>query len=564
MLNLKNRRDSTPVLLLLFLCLSLTMHRLIKVGSSIGMLNTDTEGTAWWIWSRCEGQTQLNHANGIAYPNGFDLSRFPTFNLLDELRIQFARFFGCSTSSIISQLALFPTICLFGNCLAGYFLGRTLFQNKHSAFALGMVCAFSSQILLATRTPLANNVLFLGLISVAFAAKWLQSGERAHLVLLIAFQTLQTLVNVYNGVATLILLGTILLAFPNEQGLYLSRRIKGFFGSLFASVLGLGPLLASQIYLLTQTELQEVYRPVDQGGEILPLSSLFAKDRGIYNWLAPDSLPRPEAGWISSPLLILLLVLLLFSLSSRNGFKSSNRTFVSTCLFIALLLIVLIWDVPPFGFLRSFYFSVLTPLRGVSNFAKIVPVLITIACLKMIQPILLKVSSGVVSSTKVNFVLGSFCLLFLIDNVPISNSYWSLRDVRPFIESYQTQQVTRSIGPVAQFPDFMYGPKWGLPQRFIQLAQMGDHRPRLNGRNFLEIYDSTSAMPLPVDRKTLNVLTRRGATTVILHRALIPADDLEKSISFLRSQGFAEHSHHRELQNDLTYQSLAVTIFELN
>lgn len=533
------------------------------MGSSIGMLNTDTEGTAWWIWSRCEGQTQLTHANGIAYPNGFDLSRFPTFNLLDELRIQFARFSGCSTSSIISQLALFPTICLFGNCLAGYFLGRTLFQNKHSAFALAMVCTFSSQILLATRTPLANNVLFLGFISVAFAAKWLHSRKRTHLVLFIAFQTLQTLVNVYNGVASLILLGTILLAFPNEQCPYLSKRIKGLFGALFASVLGLGPLLASQIYLLTQTELQEVYRPVNQGGEILPLSSLFAKDRGVYNWLAPNSLPRPEAGWISSPLLILVLALLLFSLFRRIGSESSNRTFVAVCLSVALLLLVLIWNVPPFGFLRSFYFSVLAPLRGISNFAKIIPVLITIACLKMIEPCLQKVSSGVISRTKVNLVFFSFCLLFLIDNVPISNSYWLLRDVRPFIENYQSRQVTRSVGPVAHFPDFMYGPKWGLPQRFIQLAQMGDHRPRLNGRNFLEIYDSSSAMPLPVDQRTLKALLRRGATTVILHRALIPVDELEKSISFLRSQDFEEHTHYRELETDRTYQSLAVTIFEL-
>jgi hypothetical protein len=181
----------------------------------------------------------------------------------------------------------------------------------------------------------------------------------------------------------------------------------------------------------------------------------------------------------------------------------------------------------------------------------------------MIQPYLQDVSSRVISRTKVNLVFGSFCLLFLIDNVPISNSYWSLRDVRPFIDSYHSRQVTRSSGPIAQFPDFMYGPKWGLPQRFIQLSQMGDHRPRLNGRNFLEIYESSSAMPLPVDRKTLNALLRRGATTVILHRAFIPPDELEKSIVFMRSQGFEEHTHHRELQNDLTYQSLAMTIFEL-
>ena len=564
MLITKDRRDGKPVLLLLSLCLFMTIHRLVKVNSSVGMLNTDTEGTAWWIWSRCEGQTQLTHANGIAYPNGFNLSRFPTFNLLDEFRIQIARFFGCSTPSIINQLAVFPTICVFGNCLAGFFLGRSLFDNKHSAYALGMVCAFSSQILLATRTPLANNVLFVGFISAAFAAKWLRSRKGLHLVLLIIFQTSQTLINVYNGFTTLILLGTILLACPKEQGSSHLRRIIGLLGALLASVLGLVPLLLNQIYLLTQTDLQEVYRPVDQGGEILPLSSLFAKDRGLYNWLAPSSLPRPEAGWISSPLLILLLLLLVLRLFRRNLFQSSNTIFISTCLFVSALLIVLIWDVPPFESVRSLYFSVLTPLRGVSNFAKIIPVLITIACLSMIQPWLQKAESATISRTNINLIFCAFSLLFLIDNVPISKSYWSLKDIRPFIESYKSRQVTRDVGPVAQFPDFMYGPKWGLPQRFIQLAQMGDHRPRLNGRNFPDIYDSSSAMPLPVDRESLDTLLRRGATTVILHRALIPADELEKSITFLRSQGFEEHDHYRELQNDITYKSLATTIFELD
>jgi hypothetical protein len=60
------------------------------------MLNTDSEGTTWWIWSRCVGQSQLFQASQVAFPNGFDLSRLPVFNLVDELRIQFAQLFDAT------------------------------------------------------------------------------------------------------------------------------------------------------------------------------------------------------------------------------------------------------------------------------------------------------------------------------------------------------------------------------------------------------------------------------------------------------------------------------------
>jgi hypothetical protein len=142
------------------------------------MLNTDTEGTAWWIWSRCVGQSTILRANGISYPYGFDLSRLPVFNHVDETRIQISRLWGCSSTSVIVQLAIFPTICIIGNSICGYLLGQSLFKNKSLAFILGLTTGFSSQILLSTRTPLANNVLFLGLAPGLFATRWLQNRKR--------------------------------------------------------------------------------------------------------------------------------------------------------------------------------------------------------------------------------------------------------------------------------------------------------------------------------------------------------------------------------------------------
>jgi hypothetical protein len=523
------------------------------------MLNTDSEGTTWWIWSRCVGQSQLTRASQVAFPNGFDLSRLPVFNLVDELRIQFAQLFDCSISSIIIQLAIFPTICLVGNSLAGYALGRTLFHNRESAFLLGLTCAFSSQIILATRTPLANNVIFPGLLAVLFATKWLVYRNNQSLVLLVLLQSLQTLMNVYNGFALLILTLAILFAHPSKLGKPFLTRLKGIAAAVVSSVVGLTPLILGQMYLFTQPKLKDIYRPVQISGEILPMSALVSKDRGIYRLLSPSTWPRPEAGWLSTPLILALVVLLiLFWL--RKDRQKEIVIFIRRLLIVATGLVLLIWDVPFFDFLRSFYYEIFFALRGVSNFAKIIPILISIVCLILLQPYL-RINKEPNLRTKL--FIGIFTVLFLIDNVPISSSYWHLQDIRPLIQSYGSPDVRRSSGPIAQFPDFMYGPKWGLPQRFIQLAQIGDKRPRLNGRDFQQLTDGSAAMPLPIDDASLGQLVKRGATTVMLHRALIPVADLEKSLNYLRSRKFEEHRFTLAEHNNPIYQSLDVIVFEL-
>lgn len=70
-------------------------------------------------------------------------------------------------------------------------------------------------------------------------------------------------------------------------------------------------------------------------------------------------------------------------------------------------------------------------------------------------------------------------------------------------------------------------------------------------------------MPLPIDDASLEQLLKRGATTVMLHRALIPAADLEKSLSYLRSREFEEHRFTLPEHNKPIYQTLDVIVFEL-
>jgi hypothetical protein len=527
------------------------------------MLNTDSEGTAWWIWSRCIGQTNLSRANGVAYPNGFNLETLPTFNLIDEFRILVAHMFGCSSSSIIVQLALFPTICLVGNSLAGYFAGRILFQNRLSGFIFGITCAFSSQSLLATRTPLANNVLFFGLLAVAFSAKWLRDGSIFHLILALVSQMMQVLSNVYNGFAFLLILLTVLLAFPASVDLSLIKRTRIASLACLAALIGLGPLIVNQIQLLTNSSFQKIYRPFNAELEVLPFSSLFTKDRGLYDFFGHDSWPRPEAGWISIPLLVGLIYFTFEFFRDAQRDRAINRAVIST-FGVTFLLILIIWDVPGFGYLRRLYFAVFFSLRGVSNFAKVLPLLMGLALLLMVQVVRENHLINRKRPIQSRGVICAFFLLTLADNVPLSQSYWRLHDIRPFISTYGSPDMKIETGPVAEFPDFMYGPQWGLPQRFIQLAQIGDSRPRLNGRDFGQLSDGTNPLPLPVDDLTLNALLNRGATTIILHRNLISPSEFNQSVDFLRSQNFQEHTSVRQGHVDPIYISLDVTIFEID
>ena len=57
--------------------------------------------------------------------------------------------------------------------------------------------------------------------------------------------------------------------------------------------------------------------------------------------------------------------------------------------------------------------------------------------------------------------------------------------------------------------------------------------------------------------------TDSEGTTVMLHRALIPVADLEKSLNYLRSRKFEEHRFTVAKHTNTIYQTLDVIIFEL-
>ena len=245
------KKHILPLFVLLVICLIVMRHSLVHPTTSFGMSSGDTEGTMWWIWTKCKGYNSGSLLNHISEPIGFDISQLPVYNLVDQLRIWMIGLFDCSTSSVILSISLLPISSLVLNTLVSYTLGFQLFRSIWAGTFVALSCSFSSQVLLATRTSLSNNFLAPGLLALVFTVIFLRKGSAISLLGILTATAVQVLCNVYNGALFIFLSITFILFFP-------SLAIKKFINRLYVSVtilgvaiLGLIPLMSSQLYLLS-------------------------------------------------------------------------------------------------------------------------------------------------------------------------------------------------------------------------------------------------------------------------------------------------------------------------
>ena len=132
------------------------------------MANTDNEGTLWWIWSKCVETDTSRIFSHIGAPFGFDHSRMASYNLVDQIRIQIARVGNCSPGTVVATFSLFPVLAMILNAFAGYALGWIVFRSRWAAISVALFGVMSSQVLLSTRTSLANILIAPGIIALAF------------------------------------------------------------------------------------------------------------------------------------------------------------------------------------------------------------------------------------------------------------------------------------------------------------------------------------------------------------------------------------------------------------
>lgn len=559
------------VLPLLFLIISSTVllrHSIIHPMSSIGMSGGDTEGTMWWIWTNCKGYNSGSIVTNISSPLGFDISHLPVYNLVDQCRIWITRLFGCSPASTIAVTALLPLFSLITGSVAAYALGFQLYFSRRAGLFVAVSACFSSQVLLATRTSLANNVLTPGLVALVFAVIYLRKGSKTSLLLLLIATTVQVLCNVYNGA----LFGFIALVFvlflpssclmKSRQRLWSSAAITG------AAILGLGPLLQSQLFLITNSIERDIYRPINQFGETVDPRVLVSRNYAWFDSLAPTSWPRPEAGWISLTHLFAIVAFFLLLITGRLV-KSKERQILLVCLACSIFLIVLIFKIPGTAPIHKFYFNYFGPLRGVSNFAKGIPLLLGIsgpAISHIFQEsrFLPRLSLHKSNQSIKSSIFIVFVAVLMLDNIPRSQDFSTRTSLKP-IANFWNEVPRTTTGSTAHFPDFTYGKEWGFPLRFIQLSQIFRDSHLANGRDYQKRASICSALPTPVNLKALKTLQNRGVTQIILHRNFMIQNDFNAAYQFLAEMGLKHTSYVAPGSNQGSelIRSLDVSVFEL-
>lgn len=559
------------VLPLLFLITSSTIllrHSLINPMSSIGMSGGDTEGTMWWIWTNCKGYNSGSILTNISSPLGFDVSHLPVYNFVDQCRIWVTRLFGCSPASTIAVTALLPLISLITGSLAAYALGFQLFLSRRAGLFVAVSACFSSQVLLATRTSLANNVLTPGLVALVFVVIYLRKGSKTSLLVLLFATTIQVLCNVYNGALFGFLALVFVLFLPSSIVMKFRQRLWSCVAIMGAAILGLGPLLKSQFFLITNSVESNIYRPIDQFGETIDPLVLVSRNYDWFDSLAPSSWPRPEAGWISI-VQLLVVVAFFFLLLTRRLVKSKEFQISVVCLATSIFLVVLVFKIPGTALIHNFYFNYFGPLRGVSNFAKGIPLLLGIcgpAVSRILQesgslPRLSLHKSGQSIKTSV-FI--AFIAVLMLDNIPRSQDFSTRTSLQP-IGNFWKQVPRTTTGSTAHFPDFTYGKEWGFPLRFIQLSQIFMDSHLANGRDYQKRASICSALPTPIDLKSLKTLQNRGITQIILHRNLMIQNDFNAAYQFLAEIGFKHASYKSPVSSQVSEftRSLDVIVFVL-
>ncbi len=549
-----------PVALLIATSGGLLFH-ILRHPFAIGMANTDTEGTLWWIWSRCDGRINGDVATGIAAPYGFDMSRFATFNIVDEARILVSQLTNCDTDATLLIVSLFPFVALTLLLIATYALGWVVTSSRSLSLVLALCGGVGSQILLATRTPLANNLLAPGIFALLFFLRFKQTSRLMNLLAAYVMVSVQLLSNAYNGMAFLIVLFVFIVTFgvASHSPASVLTELSGL---AVSAIVGLFPLLRTQWFLLNDLTARAIYRPVDVSGEVISPLILVSRSHSWFVNLVPDTLPTPEAGWISAPLLIAWLISCRYMFRERLNTERSRLAAASS--FSAILISIIVFEIPGTGLVRSAYFGLLSPLRGVNNYAKVLPLLLALSVVAMSKETLEKYSRAS-RVTRRTVSIGVIAVVFLnvIDSIPTSSTFRernSLASVKDFYARFEDLNA----GNTAHYPVMMYEREWGLPLRFIQLAQMYTGEPVANGRTFDQLQDPCTRLPNPSNAHAYNFLVSRGVSRVVLHRQLMDPTAFKDSTQFLTKEGLRSvslSSSDLSFEKDLD-KALDVVVYE--
>ena len=478
----------------------------------------DTAGTMSYVRSLCLEPTAETTNPLLNYPLGFDISAYPFWNLLDEVRLQATSLFDCSTNSLAIIFALTPLIAMIGNCLAGFIFGYSVTKNNLDGLVIALFGVFSPDILLQTRTSLSNNVLLFGLLSLASMATYCRTLRAHWLVIYASLLTLQIWTNVYVGAGTTFTSFIVIICLlPSSTFLRKLHLLTQIFAATVLSILlGLAPLLRSQWFLMSGSALAPFVRPIET-------------ERSEFREL----LTSPGLLTVGS---ILSVILLVISFARRRSFF---RGVVPFCGVVVIL--ILNSDGQIFGPLQALYSRVLGPLRGVAYFMTFVPILFAFMTVQLRSEHPNFFRRPYASAKR--FLIPIF-LLDALTSLPragfqIEPTFYrsvALEEVAaPYSENLHLE------GALLQLPDYYYSGTeifYGAPGREILIDQMIHGMALINGRDFLTALRNCEDIYSPDSLINLDILAARGGGTIALRLEDLPVTQTERIRAQLSSAGW--------------------------
>ena len=467
----------------------------------------------------------------MAYPRGFDLSTIPFWNLYDQFRIYLLKIAGCNLSSGLGILnGLHLIVYLLSSGAVFGFLWRL---SRHQVAAIvGTILFVSINFIDNSRMQISLSVPLFGVMALSQLIEFPEDLGIRRLLCFLTCIWLQLLVNVYLGLFTLVAVAALTVTTSALRRLVREYWLRLSLGLTSCVLLGVAPLVPVLLRLVTQQEELEVTRPTQVGKNLMEPWVLFSRPRP--SWLGlpvAQSGQGPRLAWISVGIM-LLLVIGLWTFTNENS--PSSRRWTSLIKSAALLTLGYM-NYPVLGILLTRLLEVATFIRSVSLLQFYFFLFLAAACSMAMAEVFRR------SLTSWKGWLPLLLVALAVSAHLVESFVAQSGDTKVAIYSKTISPWSRLAGSlpegaIAHYPDIhdeFSEYSLGLPNRIVEMAQLGHELPVLNGRDATEFLQGCGQLPDLWAANAVNDLIDEGAVAIVVHRQFISAPDLARSLNSL-------------------------------
>lgn len=519
-------------LLSLFLLLLIQPARLAGIFSHLVNPNTDNDGTFWWLIDRCKAPLHPmmpRELESVAWNAGYDIRPIPFWNLYDQFRILLLKIVECNPYTSIAIVNVLHLLMFLATVAAIHCLMKRLVHSDNFA-SVGTVVFVVINFIDNSRMQMSLSVPLFGVLALSTVLAHYETVDRSYASRIFGLMLLQTLVNAYWGLFTLLTVGLMMIVLYDVSEFRSRRTRKLFVSTLTGVVTGLIPLIPSQLVLLSNRNQLSVVRPLDFNKDLLNPWILFSRPANFLGLgkLIDETGTGPRISWLSVGLIVLLVVgLATISLQSDVASRQWRRLIVLT-----LLLSIFYFRYPVTSVGVEFLLEKLAFIRAISLLQFYFFIFISAAAVLVLKHVLtVRPRNSVLA-----FAVVSALVLHVFEQSLAQMNQTSTINLSSVIGDWQKLAEKLDERPVAHYPD-KYDDfselDFGLPNRVIEFAQIGHERVLVNGRDQDDFLMGCGRLPELNSEAAIRSLAEIGTGTIVLHRQLMSASQFSRAVSAL-------------------------------